>query len=177
MSLVREAPVMITLQELELRRVEVRKTYASGDLDYHTVEFQQQGPLKVEAVAELLGSEIRIRGHLGTRLRAQCDRCLAPVEFPVEHDFDLFYRPMESIAREEEIEVPDDESEVGFYSGEGIEVDDLVTEQVILSVPMKIVCRAACLGLCPVCGVDRNQQKCGCSDRRLDSPFASLKGE
>ena len=168
---------MITLQELELRRVEVRKTYASGDLDYHTAEFQQQGPLKVEAVAELLGSDIRIRGHLGTRLKARCDRCLAPVEFPVEHDFDLFYRPMVTNAREEEIEVPDDESEVGFYSGEGIEVEDFVTEQVILSVPMKIVCRATCLGLCPVCGVDRNQQKCRCSEQRMDSPFASLKDE
>jgi len=168
---------MITLQELELRRVEVRKTYASGDLDYHTAEFQQLGPLKVEAVAELLGSDIRIRGHLGTRLKVQCDRCLAPVELPVEHDFDLFYRPMETIAREEEIEVPEDESEVGFFSGEGIEVEDFVTEQVILSVPMKIVCRATCLGLCPVCGVDRNQQKCRCSEQRMDSPFASLKGE
>jgi len=168
---------MITLQELELRRVEVRKTYASGDLDYHTAEFQQLGPLNVKAVAELLGSEIRVRGHLGTRLKAHCDRCLAPVEFPVEHDFDLFYRPMETIAREEEIEVPEDESEVGFFSGEGIEVEDFVTEQVILSVPMKIVCRATCLGLCPVCGVDRNQQKCRCSEQRMDSPFASLKGE
>lgn len=168
---------MITLQELELRRVEVRKTYAGGVLDYHTEEFRQAGPLKVEAVAELLGSEIRIRGHLGTRLSAQCDRCLAPVELPVEHDFDLFYRPMETIAREEEIEVPDDESEVGFYSGEGIEVEDFVTEQVILSLPMKIVCRANCLGLCPICGVDRNKQKCRCSDQRVDSPFASLKGD
>ena len=102
---------------------------------------------------------------------------MAATQSPVEQDFDLFYRPMESIAREEEIEVSDDESEVCFYSGEGIEVDDFVTEQVILSAPMKIVCRAACLGLCPVCGVDRNLQKCQCSDRRIDSPFASLKGE
>src|SRR6266567_6353256 len=132
MALTYEAPVMITLHELELHRMEVRKTYASGELDYHTAEFQQQGPLKVDAVAELLGSEIRVRGHLGTRLKAQCDRCLSPVILPVEQDFDLFYRPMREIAREEEIEVREEESEVGFFSGEGIELADMLTEQVTL---------------------------------------------
>ncbi len=165
----------ITLHELELHRIEVRKTYASGELDYHTADFQQQGPLKVDAVAELLGSEIRIRGHLGTRLKARCDRCLAPVVLPVEHDFDLFYRPMQEIAREEEIEIPEDEAEVGFYSGEGIDLADVVIEQVTLALPMKIVCREDCQGLCPVCGIDRNKEKCQCSEQRKDSPFASLK--
>jgi len=169
--------VLITLQELELHRIEVQKTYAPGELDFHTAEFQQQGPLKVSAVAELLSSEIRIRGHLATRLNASCDRCLAPVGIPIEHDFDLFYRPMETIAREEEIEVPEDEAEVGFYSGDSIELADVVTEQVILSVPMKIVCRTGCLGLCPVCGVDRNLEKCRCSPGQKESPFASLRGE
>lgn len=177
MPLIREAPVLITLQELELHRIEVHKTYAPGELDYHTADFDQQGPLKVSAVAELLSSEIRIRGHLGTRLKASCDRCLTAVEFPIEQDFDLFYRPMDSIAREEEIEIPEEEAEVGFFSGDRIELADVVTEQVILSVPMKIVCRPGCLGLCPVCGVDRNLEKCNCSQRHKESPFASLKGE
>jgi uncharacterized protein len=167
--------VLITLHELELHRVEVHKTYASGELDYHTADFQQQGPLKVDATAELLGSEIRIRGHLATRLKARCDRCLAPVVLPVEQNFDLFYRPMQDIAREEEIEIPEDEAEVGFYSGEGIDLADVMVEQVTLALPMKIVCREDCQGLCPVCGSDRNKQKCQCPDREKQSPFAFLK--
>jgi uncharacterized protein len=168
---------MITLQELEFHRVEVHKTCAPGALDFRASEFQQLGPLKVDAIAELLGSEVRIRGHLATRLKAGCDRCLATIEFPLDHDFDLFYRPIETIAREEEIEIPDEESEVGFYSGEGIDLTDVVTEQVILSVPMKIICRPDCLGLCPVCGTDRNLEKCQCTSQQAKSPFASLKGE
>jgi len=168
---------MITLQELEHHRIEVQKTYASGELDYHSADFRQDGPLNVRAVAELLGSEIRIRGQLRTRLKACCDRCLAPLEFSVERDFDLFYRPMENIAREEEIALPDGESEVGFYSGDGIDLADVMTEQVILSLPMKMICGANCQGLCPVCGVDRNREKCLCAERRIDSPFASLKDD
>jgi len=165
--------VLITVQELELHRLMVSKSYPAGALDYRGAEFRQSGPLKVDAVAELVGAEIRIRGRLATRLESACDRCLEPVEIPVEHDFDLFYRPLHSIAREEVIEIPRDELDVGFYSGEGVELADLVAEQVILSLPLKVVCRADCRGLCPTCGADRNRQPCGCPGSQ-DRPFASL---
>lgn len=165
----------ITLEELELHRIVVSKTYATGALDFHGAEFRQVAPLEIAAVAELVGSEIRIRGHLRTRLEAVCDRCLGPVSLPVERDFDLFYRPVQTIAREEEVEIPADELDVGFYSGDGIELADVVTEQVILSVPMKLVCRAECRGLCPTCGINRNVASCRCPPPQEESPFASLK--
>lgn len=168
-------PVLITLAELERHRIVVSRTYASGTLDYHDAEFRQAGPLEVNAVAELVGSEIRIRGHLGTRLSAHCDRCLEPVEIPIERDFDLFYRPVASIAREEEIVVPKEELGVGFYSGDGVALADVVTEQVILSVPMKSLCREDCRGLCPVCGADRNKVECHCPPSKDESPFARLR--
>jgi len=169
--------VRITLAELELHRVTASERYAPGALDYHGAEFRQTAPLTLEATAELLGTEIRIRGNLATRLEASCDRCLAPVEIPVSPDFDLFYRPMQSIAKDEEIEIPADEMEVGFYSGDGIELADVATEQVILSVPMKVVCKTDCKGLCPVCRVNRNLVRCDCAPPQQESPFASLMEE
>lgn len=165
----------ITLEELKLHPIVVSRTYASGALDYHGADFRQAGPLKVDAVAELVGSEIRIRGHLGTRLEACCDRCLGSVTIPVEQEFDLAYRPVSTIAREEEVELPEDELGVGFFSGDGIELADVVTEQVILAVPMKVVCRTDCRGLCPVCGANLNLKKCGCLPAKEHSPFSSLK--
>jgi len=167
--------VRITLEELELHPVIVSKTYSPEALDYHAAEFRQASPLRVDAVAELRGVEIHVRGHLGTSLEASCDRCLGPVVIPVERDFDLFYRPVSTIARAEEIELPQDELEVGFFSGDGIEFDDVVTEQVILSVPMKLICKAECRGLCPVCGSNLNVQKCSCPPTTAISPFSSLK--
>ena len=167
----------ITLAELELHPVTAAKSYAPGSLDFHGAEFRQATPLKLNVTAELLGTEIRIRGHLATRLEASCDRCLAPVEILVSCDLDLFYRPMASIAKEEDIEIPADEMEVGFYSGDGIELADVATEQVILSVPMKVICGPECRGLCPVCRVNRNFTRCNCAPAQQDSPFASLKQE
>jgi uncharacterized protein len=173
--LVFEAAVQITLGELELHRIVVSKTYAPGFLDFHGVDFRQTAPLKVDAVAELVGFEVRIRGCLGTRLEASCDRCLGSVGIPVEKEFDLFYRPVSTIAREEEVELPEDELEVGFFSGDGIELADVVTEQVILSVPMKVVCQNECRGLCPFCGANLNIEKCDCLPTKENSPFTSLK--
>jgi len=168
--------VVISLEELELHRVVVSETYASGALDYHGAAFKQLGPIKVSAAAELTGQEIHIQGRIGGRLRAECDRCLAKVEMSLERDFDLYYRPLKTIAREEEVEVPANELNVGFFSDSGIALEDVVTEQVILSVPMKVVCRVDCRGLCPVCGADRNRVNCGCATRPsgADSPFSSL---
>ena len=168
----------ITLAELELHRVKASESYSPGSLDFRGAEFRQIAPLNIKVTAELLETEIRIKGHLATRLEASCDRCLEPVEIPVSQDFDLFYRPLQSIAKEEEIEIPDDEMEVGFYSGNGIELADVAIEQVILSVPMKVICSAECRGLCPVCRVNRNLTPCDCApSQRDDSPFASLQEE
>ncbi|MBZ5543719.1 MAG: DUF177 domain-containing protein [Acidobacteriia bacterium] len=168
--------MLISLQELELHRIVVSKTYAPGALDYRGAEFRQVSPLTVNAVAELVGADIRIQGRLETCLEGTCDRCLGTVEIPVARDFDLVYRPVKTIAREEEIKIPEDELEVGFYHGEGIALADVLTEQVILSLPMKVICRSECLGLCPTCGANRNREVCGCPPPEEGSPFASLRG-
>ena len=167
----------ITRAELEIHRVTVAETYRLGSLDYHGAEFRQIAPLQLMATAELLGAEIRIKGHLATRLESTCDRCLGRVEIPVSCDFDLFYRPMQSIAKEEEIEIRPEEMEVGFYSGDGIESAEVATEQVILAVPMKVICSTECRGLCPGCGANRNLTRCDCAPPPQDSPFASLRKE
>jgi DUF177 domain-containing protein len=167
--------VFITLQELELHRVTVSETYLPGTLDFQETEFRQADPLTVNAEAELAGREIRVRGHISGVLEAACDRCLEKIEIPVELDFDLPYRPMEEIAREEEVEVGEEELKVGFFSGNGVNLAEVVREQVLLSAPMKVVCRPECRGLCPVCGVNRNARECGCSSQHEDSPFAFLK--
>jgi DUF177 domain-containing protein len=169
--------VLITPQELELHRMEVKEAYAPGVLDYDNAEFKQTGPLKLEAVAELVGKDIRVKGRLATELERACDRCLSPVKFPLERDFDLLYAPMQTIAKTEEIEIPEDELDIGFYTNDGIETSDIATEQVILAVPMKTVCQEECRGLCPICGKNRNLEDCHCEVTRRDSPFASLLEE
>ncbi|MEE8257069.1 MAG: DUF177 domain-containing protein [Acidobacteriota bacterium] len=167
--------MFISLKELKRDEVEFSTTYDPGVLDFRGAEVEQLSALFFAGSAELVGGEIRIRGRLEGAVRHGCDRCLDPVDISVGKDLDLFYRPRRTIAREEEVEISKGESEVSFFTGDGIELKDLVSEQVILSVPMKAVCRPECKGLCPTCGANRNVTNCGCKGPERESPFADLK--
>ena len=166
--------MLITREELALHPVRVEKTFEARELDYQSNDFRQIESLDIKALAEFVGGEIHVRGQLRTRLESECDRCAVRFDFPAECSFDLYYRPVSSIARNEEIEISNDELDVGFYQGEGVDLQDLIREQVLLSLPMKLLCRDECLGLCPACGVNKNLVTCQCELSQHDSPFAGL---
>src|SRR5712691_148502 len=107
--------MFLDAKELAVRKVRIRKSYAPGTVDFHTGEFRQVEPLEVRATAELVEGQIRVTGSLHTRLELQCARCLDTVAEDVSRDFDLFYRPMSTISREEEVRLRQDDTEVGFF--------------------------------------------------------------
>jgi uncharacterized protein len=66
------------------------------------------------------------------------------------------------IARAEEVEIATGETEIGFYENGGMELEDILREQVLLALPMQRVCSENCKGICPVCGQNRNEAACDC---------------
>jgi uncharacterized protein len=170
--------MFIDVNELAVRKIRIRKSYVPGTLDFHSGEFRQVDPLEVHATAELIEGQIRIAGNLHTRLELVCARCLEMVTEDVGRDFDLFYRPMTSMARDEEFKLDLDDTEIAFFEGDGLFLADILAEQVLLALPMKVICRGDCRGLCPHCGANLNHEECRCethaSDPRL-APLARLK--
>jgi uncharacterized protein len=61
------------------------------------------------------------------------------------------------------------------YSGKVIDLDPVVREQLLLSIPAYPVCRESCKGLCPVCGANLNDGDCGCDRRTPDPRWAGLE--
>ena len=123
----------------------------------------------------MLEREIHIQGNLETRLELDCARCLEQVVAPVKRKFDLFYHPLDECPDGNEQAVPRGEEELEFYSGPGLLLEDVVKEQVLLSLPMRSVCRPDCKGLCPQCGINRNRETCNCSAPTGDPRWAALK--
>ena len=93
--------MFLDVKELAIRKIRIRKSYAPGTVDYHTGDFRQVEPLEVRATAELIEGQIRVTGDLHTRLEMVCARCLEPVHEDVSREFDLFYRPLASMTKEE----------------------------------------------------------------------------
>jgi uncharacterized protein len=128
---------------------------------------------KAELVTEMLG-EIRVKGHVAVRMEADCDRCLEPAAFPIDSDFELYYRPVAEGYGEEKA-IDQSEAEMGFYEGEGLELDDVLREFVILALPMQRLCGESCKGICPVCGQNRNQKQCSCQVVPANDRWAALR--
>jgi uncharacterized protein len=170
--------MFLDVKELAVRKIRLRQSYAPGAVDYHTAEFRQVDTLEVCATAELVEWQIRISGELHTRLELMCARCLEPVIEEISRDFDLFYRPMQSMTQDEDFRLKLDDTEIAFFEGNGLFLADVLAEQVLLALPMKAICRSDCRGLCPHCGANLNTDDCRCeahpADARL-APLARLK--
>lgn len=170
--------MFLTLKEMEVRRVRFDETFAPVEIDFSDSEVQQAGPLHAEGVAELLANtdgEVRIQGRFTVEMESECARCLGRARFPLDSAFDLFYRPVSFIAHEEEVAIDEGEAEIGFYEGAGLELEDVLREQVLLLLPMQLVCREDCKGICPICGKNRNEVSCQCRTQAADDRWRALR--
>ncbi|MGA8029921.1 MAG: DUF177 domain-containing protein, partial [Bryobacteraceae bacterium] len=91
------------------------------------------------------------------------------------NDFDLVYMPSAEATAGGEDEIDQGGIEVGYYDGNGIALNDVLREVVLLALPMRLVCDEACKGICPVCGQDRNQRDCACQVAAADDRWSKLK--
>ena len=168
--------MFISLQQLEQRPVRFNVDIPAGEIDYDG-KISQSTQLHAEGSAQLLNhslGEVRVQGKLNVTVQATCDRCLEMATVPLDNRFDLVYMPAgQSVGGEDEI----DEAgiEVGYYEGNGLALNDILREVVLLALPMQLVCDEACKGICPVCGQNRNQRDCGCQTAAVDDRWSLLR--
>lgn len=169
--------MFISVQELQLKPIRFQVDIPAEEIDYGG-DISQASRLHAEGKAQLLShslGEIRIEGKLNVKMQATCDRCLEMTSFSVDNEFDLVYMPDGEGRIGGEDEVDQAAIEVGFYQGNGMALNDVLREVVLLALPMQLVCREACKGICPVCGENRNERDCGCAVRAEDDRWNKLK--
>ncbi len=170
--------MFLSVKEMALRKIRFDEAFQPGRIDFSGAEMEQGSPLRVTGSAELVPhseGEVRIQGRYSVLMVAQCDRCLGSANFPLDGSFDLEYCPMAQIAKDEEIEIGKDEVEIGFYEGNGIQLEDILREQLLLALPMQRVCSEDCKGICPVCGRNRNETHCECRQAETGGLWRALR--
>ncbi len=175
--------MFLDIKELELHPLDFEEEFQPDVIDLGG-EARQRTPLKAAGHAEVVEEhhgkhqiikDIRLRGRLSTGLELQCARCLEPVNRDVTREFELLYRPLGTDAGRDELSVTDAEAEIGYYQGDGILLEDVLREQVLLALPLKVTCHEGCKGLCLHCGKNLNEEKCSCSVPMEDPRWAALK--
>jgi uncharacterized protein len=175
--------MFLDIKQLALHPLEFAEEFQPDVIDLGG-EARLRGSVKASGRAEVVEEhhgkhqvikDIRLRGRLSAGLELQCARCLEPLRQDVKRDFELLYRPLGADAGRDELSVTDAEAEIGYYQGEGLLLEDVLREQVLLALPLKVTCREDCKGLCPQCGKNLNQEQCSCSTEVGDPRWAALK--
>lgn len=136
----------------DLRRGEIRYYPLLEQLPVDVDGAKGKAPIKGALTRE--GGEILLRFQGKLLVDVPCDRCLKETSYLYE------------VEAEELLEPEEDER---------FDLGELVNEHFVLQRPSQVLCDAECKGLCPVCGIDRNEEECDCEQGRTDPRFDRLK--
>lgn len=138
-------------------------TYEAETLEREGFKVELASPLKVVGDAYYDGEMIRVKGEVSVLIKAQCSRCLINVDYPLKFDFEEEYSKLEI------------EDSYPILEGDDINLKDMVIDNIILSMPLRLLCSDECKGLCPTCGIDLNTGLCDCDAEDIDPRLSALK--
>lgn len=188
---------------LELSQPIERNVLDEALKDSEGFSLVQAGPLR--ASFRKVSGQVHVSGGFRATVNGPCRRCTrdVPVELPVEFALRMVRHLPKPEVEDDEAAAPtpkkpskkrrqqveDDlqaESAASFelaevdaepFDGKTIDLDPIVREQVLLALPVTVLCRDDCKGLCPTCGQDLNENDCGHSEKKeIDARLAKLQG-
>lgn len=113
------------------------------------------GEVRFKGSVSNIGGAYMVDGRISGGFKAHCDRCLK--EF--QSDFDL---ALTRVFAETGYEPALEDSDIEPLSGLEIDLGPHIREEVVLSMPIRLLCEEGCRGICPGCGVDLNNGECIC---------------
>ncbi|MDP6669537.1 MAG: DUF177 domain-containing protein [Candidatus Krumholzibacteria bacterium] len=129
------------------------------------------GEVQIQAriLVEPAGDRWNVRAELGAEYPMRCDRCSGQFQDRLETEF------QRTVLRKE-VEGLEEGEDVIILPYESQEVDLLapLREALLLALPLQLLCRDDCAGLCPHCGQDLNQGSCDCEKDPGDSRWGPL---
>ena len=86
------------------------------------------------------GANVTLTGSADIDLTPTCARCLEPFEYHFSVPFELFLSPAKGNENEEDLNT-------SFYQGNSFDLSELIREFLILSIPLRYLCKEDCKGI------------------------------
>lgn len=164
------------IDEAGVQSFEGKLTLSPADLERPELEGGAEVSLELEASRGEQRGEYLVDGTIELSTNLVCGRCLEPYPFAHRSSFTLRYLPRPEVAVSElEAEVEEEELDLEYYTERKIPLRELAAEQVQLSIPMKLLCREDCPGLCLVCGANKSRVSCTCTAEAGDERWEALR--
>ncbi len=98
-----------------------------------------------------------------------CNRCLSDVDYDMHIEVNKIIDMNESESNEIDLD------EYSFINDKELDVDKLLYKEILVNLPMKVLCNENCKGICNRCGANLNIQSCGCDRTELDPRMSRIK--
>lgn len=122
------------------------------------------------SIANVGNKRLNIKGETEVTIGIPCDRCLSEVsekfEIEISKEIDL------EKFRAGDIEELED---TNYMLGTSLDVDKLIFGEILVSWPMKVLCRDDCQGICKRCGTNLNLATCQCQKTEPDPRMAAIQ--
>lgn len=119
--------------------------------------------LEIDIRLESVHEGILATGDVFATATGECSRCLDPIETAVEVDFQELFAY--SGTSEDDFVIVDEQ----------IDIDQVIRDAVVLSLPFQPVCDANCDGLCPTCGAKYKDDPQHTHEAAIDPRWNGLK--
>ncbi|MBO4337781.1 MAG: DUF177 domain-containing protein [Lachnospiraceae bacterium] len=154
----------------EGKKETVKVRFEAGELVFSGQSYPVSCDEDFDLVIENTGKgSISINGNGKLKVTMICDRCLGSVEKEISAD-------IEDRLEQSDITDPEPGEQRSYLEGYVLDTDELIKDAAFIAMPMKVLCREDCKGLCSVCGRNLNEGECGC-DRFVPSPGMAAIGE
>lgn len=130
------------------------------------------GQIKLRGVITNQGGYMRLEAMAEVPYNGDCARCLSPVSGVYRMPFERTVVTEGTLTEEQE---EDNIDEYVILQNGVLDIDDLLREALILSFPMRLLCREDCPGLCPICGKPLSEGSCSCRTKEIDPRWAILQ--
>ncbi len=117
---------------------------------------------------------ILVKCTLNTEVELTCSRCLSKFRQPLKIRFEEEFFPTIEIQSGTPLPPPEESSNFTIDEQHTLDLTEAVRQYSLLAIPMKTLCKKDCAGLCPTCGKNLNQGRCGCPTQDTDLRWSKL---
>jgi uncharacterized protein len=115
---------------------------------------------------------IMAKAEITASVTGICSRCLKPIEYDVNYDFNEECLP--SVSASEGLFPPDQTDNITINESQMLDLSEVIRQYTLLTMPVKPLCRPDCAGICPSCGHNLNQGSCQCPSHVHDQRWSKL---
>ncbi len=139
-------------------------------------DFKISEPIECEMEFFRDEKSVHIKGEINAMVVLTCVKCLDDIKSYIQKEFStILFNTPEFSTQMEERELTAESINEEFLKDGILDLEDVMLEELFLSLPDYPRCNEDCKGLCPECGANLNYEKCNCSKEQNTGPFDGLK--